>query len=59
MTDDEREDMAALIREAVARADRIEQDRQGRALTPDEVTLVRGAAFLRKIAPYVFQPKDQ
>ena len=41
------------------RAERIEREKAGRALTPDEVRTLTAAAFLRKIAPYlVSTPSD-
>jgi len=53
----DREGMRQLIRQCVERAETLENDRAGRALTPDEVSTIRGGTFLREIAPYLFQPR--
>lgn len=45
-------DIAAWI---IADAARIEREKAGRALLPKEVETVKAAAFLRKIAPYLFE----
>lgn len=42
------------IKAIAANADRIEREKNGKALTSDEVRTVRAAAFLRAIAPYVW-----
>lgn len=47
-------DLAVQI---VADAERIEREKQGLALTPDEAKKLRAADFLRKIAPYLFDSR--
>jgi len=42
----------ALMCSILDSAARIEVEKNGRALTPEEARTVRAAAFLRKIAPY-------
>jgi hypothetical protein len=48
-------DIAAEILE---RGRRIEREKNGQALTPEEASAVQAAEFLRKIAPYMFDPKQ-
>ena len=57
MTEQDRAEMADILRAIVDRGERIECERHGHALTADEARVVKAAHFVRQIAPYVFQPK--
>lgn len=39
-------------------AERIERDKNCRALTPDEAQVLQAIGFLRQIAPYLFEPSE-
>lgn len=44
-----------LTDDIIARADRIEDQKHGKALTPEEVTTLRACHALRLMAPYAFK----
>ncbi len=48
---DGREIAADIVNEA----ERIEREKNGKAITSDEANTLKAAAFLRKIAPYMFE----
>lgn len=49
---------ADIAADMVAEAERIERESAGRAITAEEANTLKAVAFLRKIAPYMFQPSD-
>lgn len=42
-----------IARFILADAERIEREKQGKALLPEEVRTIKSADFLKKIAPYL------
>lgn len=44
-----------VVSEMIQKAEHIEREKQGRALTPDEADVLRAVGFLRQIAPYLFK----
>jgi plastocyanin len=45
-----------VVADMVASAERIERESNGRAITQEEADTLKAVAFLRKIAPYAFEP---
>jgi len=43
-----------VISDLLQEVERIEREKNGRALTDEEVKTLKAAEFLRKIAPYLF-----
>lgn len=50
--------MIDIVSELIAEAERIEREKNGVALTPGEAQTLQAVAFLRKIAPYCFEPDE-
>lgn len=50
---------AEFIDSVRRKAEQIERDKDGKALTQEEAQALRTAAFLRQIAPYCFEVAPQ
>lgn len=48
-----------IVVDIIKDAERIEREKSGQALLPDEVRTVKAAAFLLKIAPYAVGENDE
>jgi hypothetical protein len=48
-------DGMAIVHEILKQASQLEREKQGKALTEDEVKVIQAAAFLRRILPPEFQ----
>jgi len=48
-----------VVDDMLAAAARIEREKLGKALTPDEARTVRAVGFLRQIAPYLFESSSE
>jgi hypothetical protein len=46
------------LRAIAARAERIEREKEGRALTDAEITTLRAAAFVRRVFPQLFEKSN-